>query len=126
MAVHVRAFLIGDIGDGMTALIRYYDPHSIDAVLKIWGEPVPRLFMSPIEQWLYRGRHPDWQHVLNDALTDEVRFCTSVHLRFDQTELDALARRGDEFADWAQARRQNAALPSPSALRISCRAITRR
>jgi len=90
MATHLRAFLLADMGDGMTALIRYYDPRNIEAVLKAWGEPVQRIFMSPIQQWLYRGRHPAWQSVLNDS-ADDARICKSLHLRFDQAELDALA-----------------------------------
>jgi hypothetical protein len=94
MAVHLRAFLIADIGDGMSAMIRYYDPRSIDAMLKAWGEEVQRIFMSPIETWLYRGRHANWQSVSNDVL-DKPLICQSIRLQFDQAELNELAAHNE-------------------------------
>lgn len=47
------------------------------------------MFMSPIEQWLYRGRYPDWQRIRNESHADS-RICRSIVTRLEETEIDAL------------------------------------
>ncbi|MCE4547179.1 MULTISPECIES: DUF4123 domain-containing protein [unclassified Caballeronia] len=89
LVTHLQAFLFADIGDNMTAMVRYFDPRNIEAVLGAWGKEVSGMFMSPIEQWLYRGRYPDWQRIRNESHADS-RICRSIVTRLEETEIDAL------------------------------------
>ncbi len=89
LVTHLQAFLFADIGDNMTAMVRYFDPRNTGAVFDIWGEQVRGMFMSPIEQWMYRGRHKEWQPIHND-LTASARICRSVMIRLEQTDIDVL------------------------------------
>src|ERR1700738_2730538 len=38
LAAHLRAFLFADIGDGMTAMVRFFDPRNTQAVFEVWGD----------------------------------------------------------------------------------------
>jgi hypothetical protein len=89
LVTHLQAFLFADIGDNMTALVRFFDPRNIDVVPGIWGEQVCSMFMGPFEQWLYRGRHSDWQRIRNESNGD-ARICRSVLIRLNQAEVDTL------------------------------------
>ena len=89
LVTHLQAFLFADIGDDMSAMVRFFDPRSIEAVLGVWGSQVRSMFMAPIEQWQYRGRHADWQSIRNDSQAD-ARVCRSIVIRLDQKEVDAL------------------------------------
>jgi hypothetical protein len=89
LVTHLQAFLFADIGDNMTAMVRYFDPRNIDAVLGAWGTQVAGMFMAPIEQWRYRGRHSDWQRIRNDSRVD-ARICRSIVIQLNQSEVDAL------------------------------------
>ncbi|SDC85749.1 DUF4123 domain-containing protein [Paraburkholderia lycopersici] len=89
LATHLQAFLFADIGDNMTAMVRFFDPRCTDAVFRVWGEKILSMFMGPIERWMYRGRHKDWQRVQNDSLTG-ARICRSILIRLDQADVDAL------------------------------------
>jgi hypothetical protein len=87
--VHLRAFLFADIGDGMTAMVRFFDPRNTPAVFRVWGDQILDMFMGPIERWMYRGRHQDWQRVENDTLTG-ARLCRSILIQLDQADIDTL------------------------------------
>jgi len=89
LVTHLQAFLFADIGDNMAAMVRYFDPRNIGAVLGAWGKQVSGMFMAPVEQWLYRGRHPGWQRIRNDS-RDDARICRSIVIRLNQSEVDAL------------------------------------
>lgn len=97
LAMHLRAFLIADIGDGMTALVRFFDPRNIDVMLRVWGTPISRMFMGPIERWMYRGRHLQWQRIQNDSLTG-ARICQSILLSLDQADINTLADHAEPDA----------------------------
>ena len=94
LATHLRAFLLADIGDGMTAMIRYFDPRNTAAVFRVWGEPIRKIFIDPIERWLYRERHSEWQRIENDMLKGS-RICPSITIRFNQAQLDLLAAHSE-------------------------------
>lgn len=89
LAVHLRAFLFADIGDGVTAMVRFFDPRNTGAVFNVWGESIRDTFMGPIERWMYRGRHPEWQHVENDTLHG-AKICRSILIELEQRDVDAL------------------------------------
>ncbi|VBB14430.1 DUF4123 domain-containing protein [Burkholderia stabilis] len=89
LAAHLRAFLFADIGDGVTAMVRFFDPRNTGAVFDVWGESIRDIFMGPIERWMYRGRHPDWQHVENDTLHG-AKICRSILIELEQRDVDAL------------------------------------
>lgn len=77
LATHLRAFLFADIGDNMTAMVRYFDPRCTDAVFRVWGEKILSMFMEPVERWMYRGRHKEWQRVQSRSSTG-ARICRSI------------------------------------------------
>jgi Domain of unknown function (DUF4123) len=89
LVAHLRAFLFADIGDGMTAMVRFFDPRNTGTVFRVWGDPILNIFMGPIERWMYRGRHPDWQRVENDSLT-AARHCKSIKIELEQRDVDIL------------------------------------
>lgn len=89
LALHLRAFLFARLDDGSTALIRYFDPRGTSAVFHVWKGPVMDAFMGPIERWLYRGSHPDWQRIENDTLSG-ARTTASIDIRLDRVQLDFL------------------------------------
>lgn len=89
LATHLRAFLFADIGDGMTAMVRYFDPRNTSKVLEVWGKPIRTIFLAPIEQWMSRGRSPDWNSIRN-AEPASLRFCRSVIIRLEQADIDVL------------------------------------
>ncbi|WP_321800308.1 DUF4123 domain-containing protein [Burkholderia sp. BCC1988] len=89
LVAHLQAFLFADIGDGMTAMVRYFDPRITDAVFKVWGDQIGGIFMGPIERWMYRGRHEHWQRIENDSLTG-ARICRSIRIELEQSDVDAL------------------------------------
>jgi hypothetical protein len=68
LAVHLHAFLFTGIGEGMTAMIRFFDPRNIDAILDMWGESIRKVFLAPLVRLKYRGRHEQWQTIENDSL----------------------------------------------------------
>lgn len=90
MARHLRAFLFSDIGDGMMALIRFFDPRNTGAVMQVWGEQIRNIFMGPIDRWMYRGRHDQWQCIENDALYGS-KICKSIMIQLEPADLDTLA-----------------------------------
>ncbi|ORC51226.1 hypothetical protein B2G74_00125 [Burkholderia sp. A27] len=89
LVTHLQAFLFANIGDGMTAMVRYFDPRITGAVFKVWGKQIGGMFMGPIERWMYRGRHEHWQRIENDSLTG-ARICRSIRVELEQPDVDAL------------------------------------
>ncbi|WP_249172904.1 DUF4123 domain-containing protein [Burkholderia vietnamiensis] len=89
LVTHLQAFLFADIGDNMTAMVRFFDPRNTAVVFDAWGEQVRAMFMSPIEQWMYRGRHKAWQCIQNDS-TASARICRSVMVQLEQADIDLL------------------------------------
>lgn len=89
LASHLRAFLFAGIGDGMTAMIRFFDPRNTGAVLEMWGEQIRNLFLAPIERLQYRGRHEQWHTVENES-RDLGRISRSVVIDLSQQDIDAL------------------------------------
>lgn len=63
LARHLQQFLIADIGDSMTALIRYYDPRNLLVAMEVWGDEISEKLMQPIEQWKYRGHSETWERI---------------------------------------------------------------
>lgn len=89
LVMHLQAFMFADIGDNMTAMVRFFDPRCTDAVFRVWGDKILDMFMGPMERWMFRGRYKDWQHVQNDSLTG-ARICRSILIQLDQSDVDAL------------------------------------
>ncbi|TCW85050.1 DUF4123 domain-containing protein [Burkholderia sp. SRS-46] len=89
LATHLRAFLFAGIGDGMTAMVRFFDPRNTGAVLDMWGEQICDVFLAPIERLKYRGRHEQWQTVENDSLKVG-RVSRSVMIELDEKDIDKL------------------------------------
>ncbi|KVN76867.1 hypothetical protein WT15_19880 [Burkholderia stagnalis] len=89
LVTHLQAFLFADIGDNMTAMVRFFDPRNTGVVFDTWGEQVRAMFMSPIAQWMYRGRHKAWQRIRNDT-TASPRICRSVMVKLEQADIDVL------------------------------------
>ncbi|MDN7701569.1 MULTISPECIES: DUF4123 domain-containing protein [Burkholderia] len=89
LVTHLQAFLFADIGDNMTAMVRFFDPRNTTAVLNTWGEQIRAMFMSPIEQWMYRGRHREWQHIRNESMAS-ARICRSVMVQLEPSDVNAL------------------------------------
>jgi hypothetical protein len=89
MVKHLQAFLFADIGDGMTAMVGFFDPRNAGAVFKVWGDQIGDMFIGPIERWMYRGRHAHWQCIENDSLTG-ARICRSIVVELEQADIDAL------------------------------------
>ncbi|WP_419690155.1 DUF4123 domain-containing protein [Burkholderia theae] len=89
LATHLRAFLFAGIGDGATAMVRFFDPRNTGAVLDMWGDQIRDVFMAPIERLKYRGRHEQWQAVENDSLNTG-RISRSVMIELDQKDIDRL------------------------------------
>jgi hypothetical protein len=89
LATHFRAFLFAGIGDGMTAMVRFFDPRNTGAVLDVWGKQISDVFLAPIERIKYRGRHAQWQTVENDSL-NVGRISRSVMVELDQADVDKL------------------------------------
>jgi len=89
LVAHLQAFLFADIGDDMTAMVRFFDPRNTEVVFKIWGDQIRTMFMAPFDQWLYRGRHADWQRIRNESNGD-ARICRSVLIRLNHAEIDTV------------------------------------
>ncbi|WP_105133650.1 DUF4123 domain-containing protein [Burkholderia sp. BE12] len=89
LVTHLQAFLFADIGDNMTAMVRFFDPRNTAAVFDTWGEQIRAMFMSPIEQWMYRGRHKEWQHIRNESMAI-ARICRSVMVQLEPADVNAL------------------------------------
>ena len=94
LITHLQSFLFAEIGDGMTAMVRFFDPRNTGAVFKVWGDKIMNYFLGPIERWMYRGRYPDWQRVENDSLTG-ARICKSTVVTLDQADIDALTAHSE-------------------------------
>ena len=60
---HLQAFLTAEIGEGMTSLIRYFDPRNLHEMVRIWDQQTRQHFLSPFISLHYRGHHEDWQHI---------------------------------------------------------------
>lgn len=89
LALHLRSFLFTGIGEGMTAMIRFFDPRIIDVVLSMWGESIRNVFLAPIVRIKYRGRHEQWQIIENDSL-EAGRVTRSVVIDLEQADIDRL------------------------------------
>lgn len=89
LAAHLQAFLFADIGDSVTAMVRFFDPRCTGAVFAVWGEKILSMFMEPIDRWMYRGRHQDWRCIQNEPLT-RVRTCKSILIQLGQADVDML------------------------------------
>lgn len=89
LVTHLQAFLFADIGDNMTAMVRFFDPRNTEAVFGIWGEQVRAMFMGPFEKWAYRGRNRAWQFIQNDSAA-LARICRSIVIRLEQADIDVL------------------------------------
>lgn len=63
LATHLRQFLIADLGDGLNAMVRYFDPRNLRTAMRLWGEDTTRKLMAPILQWKYRGHEPEWKRI---------------------------------------------------------------
>lgn len=92
LATHLRAFLFAGIGDGMTAMVRFFDPRNTGAVLELWGEQIRTLFLAPIAQLNYRGRHDDWQTIRkrDGDPREPGRISRSVVIELGQRDIDQL------------------------------------
>jgi hypothetical protein len=89
LVAHLRAFLFTGIGDGMSTMIRFFDPRNTGAVLGMWGEQIRNVFLAPLDRLKYRGRHEQWQTIRNDALKAG-RITRSVVIDLEQKDIDAL------------------------------------
>jgi hypothetical protein len=89
IVTHLQAFLFADIGDNMSAMVRFFDPRNTGAVFDIWGEQLRAMFMGPFEQWAYRGRNREWTHIQNESALSP-RICRSVVVQLAQADVDAL------------------------------------
>jgi hypothetical protein len=94
LVTHLQAFLFTHIGDGMTAMIRFFDPRATGAVFRIWGDEIFGIFIHPIERWMYRGRHQNWQRVENDSLSG-ARICRSIQIELEPADIDVLVQHAE-------------------------------
>ncbi|MBP0588351.1 DUF4123 domain-containing protein [Paraburkholderia sp. LEh10] len=94
LASHLRAFLFADIGDGVTAMVRYFDPRNTGVVLRVWGEQLSNLFMAPLEQIGYRGRHEQWLTSRNRS-RETGRTSRSVVIELAQQDVDVLTEHAE-------------------------------
>lgn len=84
---HLRQFLIADIGDGMTALIRYFDPRNLLVAMEAWGDEISDKLMSPIEQWKYRGHSESWER-LDGPVDGSATQIAPLAIQLTQEQLD--------------------------------------
>ncbi|RDV00734.1 DUF4123 domain-containing protein [Trinickia dinghuensis] len=94
LAIHLSAFLFAGIGEGMTVMIRFFDPRNTGAVLEMWSEQIRDMFLSPIVRLKYRGRHEQWQTVESDPPNAGCIF-RSVAIDLDQQDIDKLTAHSE-------------------------------
>ena len=87
LATHLRQFLIADLGDGLNAMVRYFDPRNLRTVMTLWGEETTHKLMEPILQWKYRGHDPEWKR-LDGPLNGNQFETTPVAIAFDEQQVD--------------------------------------
>ncbi|MFJ4292713.1 DUF4123 domain-containing protein [Cupriavidus sp. NPDC089707] len=63
LATHLRQFLVADLGGGVSAMVRYFDPRNLHTVTALWGDETTRKLMAPILQWKYRGHEAEWKRL---------------------------------------------------------------
>lgn len=89
LARHLHQFLIADIGDGMTALIRYFDPRNLLVAMEVWGDDICDKLMQPIEQWKYRGHSETWERIDGPAEAGATQ-AEPLAIHLSQEQLDRL------------------------------------
>ncbi len=89
LARHLHQFLVADIGEGMTALIRYYDPRNLLVTMEVWGDDIVERIMRPIQQWKYRGYSDEWQ-CIDGPMEGESTQDTPLSIQLSQEQLDRL------------------------------------
>ncbi|KVC55404.1 DUF4123 domain-containing protein [Burkholderia stagnalis] len=94
LCAHLRCFLIADIGDDMTALVRYFDPRVLPALLDVWDRRVLALLTSPMETWLYRGHASEWIKVNVEGLKG-FSSPEPIAITLSAEQIDELERRCD-------------------------------
>ncbi|SMC29955.1 protein of unknown function [Andreprevotia lacus DSM 23236] len=89
LAQHLRAYLYADLGDNISALVRYFDPRNLGAALQTWHAPTARCFLAPLLQLQYRGHHEEWQTQPGLNLP-QPEFALPGEIAFDQAQIDQL------------------------------------
>lgn len=89
LATHLRQFLVTDLGDGLNAMVRYFDPRNLRVVIDLWGKDTTRKLMAPILQWKYRGHEPEWKR-MDGPLNGQQVQTAPVAITLGQQQVDAL------------------------------------
>lgn len=89
LANHLQQFLLADLGEGATSLVRYFDPRNLGAFLQIFGSDVAEKLMAPIHQWKCRGHAREWNTIDGGARYAAV-LDAPADIRLDQRQLDYL------------------------------------
>lgn len=97
LKLHLQRFLFVDIGEGMQALLRWFDPRSLPSILEVWGKAAPAELTRPLTMWMYRGGRSEWQHVGIDARALAAD-AGEIPLSFSQQQLDELERHDEPHA----------------------------
>ncbi|MBN3839511.1 DUF4123 domain-containing protein [Burkholderia sp. Ac-20349] len=97
LTLHLQRFLFVDIGEGMQALLRWFDPRSLPSILEVWGKAAQAELTRPLTMWMYRGGRSEWQHVGIDARASAAD--AGEFPRFlSQRQLDDLERHDEPHA----------------------------
>lgn len=89
LATHFQQFLVADLGDRMSTLMRYFDPRNLAAFLRILGPEIAGKLTAPLYQWKYRGHSRDWQGIKGGAQYTAI-LDSPVSIKLEQSQLDAL------------------------------------
>ncbi|MGH8783499.1 MAG: DUF4123 domain-containing protein [Cupriavidus necator] len=89
LAMHLQQFLIADLGDKMSALVRYFDPRNLAAFLNIFGPELAEKLTRPMYQWKCRGHSRKWNGINGGAEYTAVQD-TPVAISLDQRQQDYL------------------------------------
>jgi len=89
LATHLQQFLVADLGDGVSAMVRYFDPRNLRKVMTLWGDETTRRLMDPIPKWMYRGHEAAWQCLAGPLNGRHQIQTTPVAITFDSQQIDA-------------------------------------
>ncbi|WP_066742141.1 DUF4123 domain-containing protein [Cupriavidus sp. D384] len=89
LAVHLQQFLVADLGDKLSSLVRYFDPRNLAVFLNIFGPEVAGKLTAPLYQWKYRGHSRRWNGINGGAQYAAV-LSAPADIKLDQKQLDYL------------------------------------
>jgi len=94
LATHFQQFLLADLSEGLTSLVRYFDPRNIAVCIELFGTEVSEQLIAPIYQWRYRGHSRHWQCTGGGARYADM-LKTPVDIRLNQRQVDYLSAHSE-------------------------------